>query len=161
MKAWKTGIGILLIILITVGLFYIDCKDKLSREYRTRLQAAEEAYDELDQEMGKLLSGKEVSFETLNKRYAEAMMDYSDWQLIREEYERVARAEINLMYLSDIVTNYMEMIDLHYSICYSVYFPGLEPESEYLASEEELTERREALQGRMKKSFENLASVVQ
>ena len=108
-----------------------------------------------------MLSGKEVSFETLNKRYAEAMMDYSDWQLIREEYERVARAEINLMYLSDIVTNYMEMIDLHYSICYSVYFPELEPESEYLASEEALIERREALQGRMKKSFENLASVVQ
>lgn len=157
----KKEIAAILILLIAAGLFYLDGRDRDFKEYRTKLQTAEEAWQAFDQEMEALLDGKAVPFETFSRRYTEAMSSFAKWGDLIAEDGNPAAAQVNTMELQEIGSSYIELADFYYAVCDCVYFPELEPETEPRASKKELIERREKLQGRLDRSFENLAADAQ
>lgn len=155
-KAWKVGIGILLLISISAGLFYSDCKDKNIKDYSAKLTAAEEAYYRLDQEMEDLLKENTVSFEAISSCYVDVMVTFSDWQKLCAEDEGFAAVHVNLMHVEEIVNNYIDLKKLYYAVCYS-YFLKSERGFEYSMKKDELPRKREELRSRIERSFTNLA----
>ena len=106
-------------------------------EYNQCVEKMSERYLYLSEDLNRLISNEEVSFQEINNEYAFFMTNYAEWEsLYRTNYERnmlpQSHGEYNIS-IDTVADTYRDLRDLYYECVEKSYF-----NAEKLGEEEQL-----------------------